>query len=263
MSDADLFHSLHDDFLLLANCWDGGSARIAAAAGAQALATSSAAVAWSHGYADGYHLPNDLLLATARGIRRVSKLPLSVDIENGYSNDPVKVATLVRALLAEGVVGINIEDGNDTPELLGHKVAAVRAAADAAGVRLYINVRTDVYLRNLAENAGRVAETIRRGEIYRHAGASGLFVPGVRDEADIAAIVAGVPLPINVMALPQVPSPERLRALGVHRLSAGSAISEAALGVVRDAVATFLATGRVDAASPGYGTINALMATGA
>lgn len=260
MNNDELLHSLHDGLLLLANCWDGGSARMAQAAGAKALATSSAAVAWSHGYADGSHLPTERLLATVRGIGRVSNLPLSVDIEDGYSSEPVEVAALVRELLSAGVVGINIEDGNGTPELLARKIAAVRAAADAAGVRLYVNVRTDVYLRGLAAEPERAAEAIRRGEIYRNAGASGLFVPGVRDEAEIAAIAAAIAMPLNVMAVPQLPSLQRLRALGVHRLSAGSAISEAAWGVVRDATALFLAEGRVDAMSPGYGTINALMA---
>ncbi len=262
MNHDQLFHSLHDGLLMLPNCWDGGSARVAQAAGAAALATSSAAVAWSHGFADGSHLPTELLLATVRGIRRVSELPKSVYIEDGYSADPAGVAVLVRELIGAGVVGINIEDGNDAPELLASKIAAVREVADAAGVRLFINARTDVYLRGLAEGEGLAAETIRRGERYRAAGASGLFVPGLREERDIAAIAAAVALPLNVMALPGVPAPERLRALGVRRLSAGSAIGEAAQGLARDAAAAFLASGRVDAASPGYGVINALMVSG-
>lgn len=262
MNHDQLFHSMHDGLLMLPNCWDGGSARVAQAAGATALATSSAAVAWSHGYADGSHLPTELLLATVRGIRRVSELPLSVDIEDGYSADPAGVAVLVRELIGAGVVGINIEDGGDAPELLASKIAIVREVADAAGVRLFINARTDVYLRGLADGAGKPAETIRRGELYRAAGASGLFVPGVSDEGDIAAVASAVALPLNVMAVPGLPALARLRALGVRRLSAGSAIGEAAQGLVRDAAANFLATGKVDAPSPGYGVINALMVSG-
>ncbi|WP_306394253.1 isocitrate lyase/PEP mutase family protein [Telluria beijingensis] len=262
MNHDELFHSMHEGLLMLANCWDGGSARVAQAAGATALATSSAAVAWSHGYADGSHLPTDLLLATVRGIRRVSELPLSVDIEDGYGADPAGVAVLVRELIGAGIAGINIEDGNDAPELLASKIAIVREVADAAGVRLFINARTDVYLRGLADGDGKPAETIRRGALYRAAGASGLFVPGLRDEGEIAAIAAAVALPLNVMALPGLPAPERLRALGVRRLSAGSAIGEAAQGLVRDAAAAFLTTGRVEAPSPGYGAINALMVSG-
>lgn len=262
MNHDELFHSLHDGLLMLPNCWDGGSARVAQAAGATALATSSAAVAWSHGHADGSHLPTELLLATVRGIRRVSDLPLSVDIEDGYSSDPAAVAALVRELVGAGVVGINIEDGADAPELLASKIAIAREVADSAGVRLFINARTDVYLRGLADGEGKPKETIRRGELYRAAGASGLFVPGLADEGEIAAIAAAVALPLNVTALPALPAPQRLRELGVRRLSAGSAIGEAAQGLVRDAAAAFLASGRVDAPSPGYGVINALMVSG-
>lgn len=262
MKKDELFNALHDDgLLLLANCWDGGSARLAQAAGARALATSSASVAWSHGYADGGHLPADLLLATVRGIGRVSDLPLTVDIEDGYSADPASVAALVRELLGAGVVGINIEDGGDPPELLARKIAAVRAAADAADVRLYINARTDVFLRGLAPEGERVAETIRRAALYREAGVSGLFVPGLAAEADIAAIVAAVALPVNVMALPHVPPAERLRALGVRRLSAGSATGEAAYAAAHQAIAAFVADGHVEARALGYGALNGLMLT--
>jgi len=117
-----------------------------------------------------------------------SALPLTVDIEDGYSSDPEVVGQLVGQLLEAGVVGINIEDGSDAPELLARKIAACRAAADAAGVKLFINARCDVYLRGLAEpGTPRVAETLRRAAIYQQAGASGLFAPGVTDEGEIAA----------------------------------------------------------------------------
>ncbi|GGY86135.1 isocitrate lyase/phosphoenolpyruvate mutase family protein [Pseudoduganella plicata] len=262
MNNDELFHRLHADrLLMLANCWDGGSARLAQAAGAVALATSSGAVAWAHGYADGSHLPVDLVLATARAIGRVSPLPLTLDIEDGYSDDPAAVGALVRQLLDAGIVGINIEDGSGAVDLLCRKVAAIRAGTQSAGVRLFVNVRTDVFLRGLAPAGERVAETVRRGALYREAGASGLFVPGIADESDIAAVAAAVALPLNVMALPSLPPPDRLRELGVRRLSAGTAIGEAAFGQAQAAIGEFLASGRVTAPSPGYGTLNALMVT--
>jgi 2-methylisocitrate lyase-like PEP mutase family enzyme len=119
MKHDDVFQSLHEGgLLLLANCWDGGSARLAQAAGARALATSSASLAWANGYADGSHLPPGLLLQSVRGIARVSDLPLTVDIEDGYSDEPEQVASLVRELMDAGAVGINIEDGAGRPELL-------------------------------------------------------------------------------------------------------------------------------------------------
>ncbi|AVR96154.1 isocitrate lyase/PEP mutase family protein [Pseudoduganella armeniaca] len=260
MKNDELFHRLHSDgLLLLANCWDGGSARVAASAGAVALATSSAAVAWAHGYADGSHLPVELLLQTARGIGRVCGLPLTVDIEDGYGDDPVAVGALVRQLVEAGVVGVNIEDGNGSVELLCEKIAAARAAARAVDVHLYLNVRTDVYLRGLAPAGDRVAETLRRAALYRQAGASGLFVPGLAAEDEIAAVAQGAGLPLNVMALPSLPAPARLRELGVRRLSAGSAIGEATWSQVRRSVDEFLATGKVSPGALGYGAINALM----
>jgi 2-methylisocitrate lyase-like PEP mutase family enzyme len=254
------FHALHEDgLLLLANCWDGGSARLSQAAGARALATSSASVAWAHGYADGSRLPTDLLLATVRGVGRVSELPLTADIEDGYSAAPADVAALVRELIAAGVVGINIEDGGEPAELLARKIAAAREAASGAGINLYINARTDVFLRGLASETERVAETLRRAALYREAGASGLFVPGLANEADIRAIAAACGLPLNVMALPNLAAPAQLQAWGVRRLSAGSATGEAAFAAAHEAIGTFLAGGQVQARSLGYGAINALM----
>jgi 2-methylisocitrate lyase-like PEP mutase family enzyme len=161
-----------------------------------------------------------------------------------------------------GAVGINIEDGAGDPALLCAKIAAARAAARSRGVDLFVNARTDIWLRGLAEPGRRAEEAVRRGALYRAAGASGLFVPGITAEADIAAVVAGVAMPVNVMARPALPELERLRALGVRRYSAGSAIGESvnalALALMRD----FLATGRLQ----GYGVpalsypeLNALM----
>ncbi|PTL75961.1 isocitrate lyase/phosphoenolpyruvate mutase family protein [Vitiosangium sp. GDMCC 1.1324] len=259
----EIFHALHaEGLLMLSNCWDAGSARIAEAAGSKALATSSAAVAWSHGFADGSRLPTDLLLATVKGIKRVSELPLSVDIEDGYASDPERVAALVTELVQAGVVGINIEDGAEAPELLCRKIAAARRAAAAAGVNLYINARTDVYLRSLVDAGARVVETLRRAQLYKEAGASGLFVPGVREEADMSAIAAGCTLPLNVLVRPGFPSPERLAQLGVRRLSAGSDISETMFSFVSNSMRHFLQSGEIlapPAPTLNYPSLNALM----
>lgn len=257
------FHALHSEgLLLLANCWDAGTARLAMHAGSKALATSSAAVAWSHGYADGGQLPPELLLATLRAIVRVAAVPLTADIEDGYSSDPAAVAALARDLVRTGVVGINIEDGADAPELLCEKIAAIRRAASAEGVNLYINARTDPFLRPLVAPEARVAEALRRAQLYREAGASGLFVPGVREEADIAAIAAGCRLPLNVLVRPGFPSLERMRALGVRRLSAGSDIAEMADSYIAHAMAEFLRSGAIaphGAPQLTYPQLNALM----
>jgi len=261
---ATRFHALHADGLLhLANAWDAGSARLAQAAGARAIATSSAAVAWAHGWPDGDLLPIELVLQTTRAVVGATGLPVTVDIEGGYSDDPAHVGELVTALLAAGAVGINIEDGSKAPALLAAKIAAARAAASASGVDLFINARIDTWLRGLAPPAERVGETLARAARYRAAGASGLFAPGVTDAAEIAALVAGTDMPINVLAWAGLPDADRLRALGVRRLSAGSAISEAMHGHVLGMMREFLASGRVDTGgvqAAAYGEIQGLMA---
>jgi len=255
------FHDLHAaGILLLANAWDAGSARIVAALGAPAIATSSAALAWSQGYPDGGTLPQDKLLAATRSIAAAVDLPLTVDIEDG-GDDPAATRTLVHAVIDAGAVGINIEDGGSPPELLCRKIAAARAVARERGIALFVNARTDVFLRGESPAERRVEETLARATQYREAGADGLFVPGLLREDDIEAIAAGAGMPLNVMALPGLAAPERLSSLGVRRLSAGSAIGEAAFGTVQAVAEAFLRTGAVTAptASPGYAGLNALM----
>ena len=260
---ATRFHALHADGLLrLPNAWDAGSARLAQAAGARAIATSSAAVAWAHGWPDGDLLPVELLLQTTRAVAGATDLPVTMDIEGGYSDEPARVGELVTELIEAGAVGINIEDGSKDPALLCAKIAAARAAADKAGVALFVNARIDVWLRGLAPAGERVAETLARAARYRAAGANGLFAPGITDTDEIAALVAGTDLPVNVLAWTGLPDADRLQALGVRRLSAGSAISEAMHGHVLAMMREFVATGRVDTASSKpatYGEVQAMM----
>src|SRR5262249_15323310 len=204
------------------------SARLIERAGARAIATTSGGVAWSHGYPDGDALPTPLVVATTAAIARVIRVPLTVDIEGGYSDDPAAVGQLVGELIEAGAVGVNLEDGSAPVDLLCAKIAAVRRVATELGVALYINARTDVYLRELVPEADRVGETCARAARYRAAGASGIFAPKVVAPADIAEIARAVELPLNVLAWAGLPSIAELRSLGVRRLSAGSAIAQAA-----------------------------------
>src|SRR5262245_54553461 len=166
------FHRLHGEGLLvLANVWDAGSARLVESLGAKALATSSAALAWTHGYADGDLLPVRLLVGTVAAITRVTKLPLTVDVEGGYSGDPAAVGEAVAEVIDAGGVGINLEDGAGSPDLLCAKIERAKAAGERLGVDLFVNARTDVYLRGLEPADRRVDETLARAERYRAAGA--------------------------------------------------------------------------------------------
>jgi 2-methylisocitrate lyase-like PEP mutase family enzyme len=261
---ADLFRRLHQDgLLILPNAWDAGSARLIESRGAKALATTSAGVAWSQGYPDGGGLPVSLLRATVAGIVRVIRVPLSADIEDGYSDDPVVVGETVAAVLDAGAIGVNIEDGGGSPDLLCAKIEQARRAGARLGVGLFVNARTDVYLRSLAPKERRVEETLARAERYRAAGADGIFVPGLSEPAEIRAVSGAARLPLNVMAWRGLPPAAELEALGVRRLSAGAGLVEVAYAKAASLAVEFLKTGAsnpVSAEAKSYTELNALMA---
>jgi 2-methylisocitrate lyase-like PEP mutase family enzyme len=243
------FRDLHAGpaVLVLANCWDAGSARAFESVGVPALATTSAGVAWANGYPDGDALPVDVLVAAVKSITRVVKLPVSVDSEGGYSSDPGTAADNVARLIGAGAVGINIEDGTLPPDLLAKKIERIKSVAARAGSDLFVNARTDVYLRDLVPEPQRVEETLARAERYRNAGADGIFVPKARDSADIRAIAAGAGIPLNVMAWPGLPPAAALFDLGVRRLSAGAGIAKLALAHAVAAATRFVKEGRSEA----------------
>jgi 2-methylisocitrate lyase-like PEP mutase family enzyme len=262
---AAVFRNLHQgpEVLVLANAWDGGSARLIASLGAAAIATTSSGVAWAHGYQDGDQLPVEIHAGTVRDIVRAVDVPVTVDAEGGYSDDLTAVGEAVRRLVDAGAVGINLEDGGGTPDLMCAKIEAVKRAAAGAGVDLFVNARTDVYLRQLAPPEERVAAALARGARYVAAGAEGLFVPGATDAEEIRALARGAGAPLNIMARPGLPSLAEMKALGVRRLSAGGAISQALWGRMRVLAAAFLAEGPTDALfqdAMTYPDLNALMA---
>ncbi len=257
----DTFRRLHQagSPLLLANAWDAGSARLIESCGAKAIATTSAGLAWSRGYADGNALPPAVLAAAVAEIARVLSVPLTADVEGGYSDDPTTVGQTVAAVVGAGAVGINLEDGGGSPDLLCAKIAAVKAAT----AHVFVNARTDVYLRGLVPADRAVAETIARGRRYRDAGCDGLFVPLLTDPDAMRTIANEVPLPLNVMIVPHLPPVSALGGLGVRRVSAGAAIAQASYGLARRAATQLLAEGRYEAMFDGavaYPEMNALFA---
>ena len=225
------------------------------------IATTSAGLAWSRGYPDGNVLPTDQLIAATRDIARAIGVPLSIDIEAGYSDNAGAVARLAAGVMDAGAAGINIEDGAGSPELLCTKVAAIRDTASRSEIDLFVNARTDVYLRGIARGNAAVEQVIDRAARYRAAGADGLFVPGLSDGEAMAAIAAAIdPMPLNIMAVPGLPPIEALRRYGVRRLSAGSSIAQAAWGCTSRLAAGFLAgdVGEMFTAAAEYGKMNAL-----
>lgn len=255
----ETFRSLHEaGLLLLANAWDPGSARLIESLGAKAVATSSAGMAWAAGYADGNRLPVDLVVSISQRIAGIIRVPVSVDIEGGYSDDPAAVATLALRLAEVGVAGINIEDGTAPPDLLARKIEAIKAALHRAGLDLFVNARTDVYLAALVDGPDRVKEVGQRGRRYAAAGANGLFVPAVTVLAEIAEIARDSRLPLNVLAREALPGPAQLEAAGVRRLSAGSGVVAGVWGQAQALARQFLANGQLGANAMPYGEVQKL-----
>ncbi len=243
------FRSLHakGNILVLPNAWDAGSARLFEEAGATAIATSSAAVAWSHGYADGETLPVDILLRTVAEITRTVKIPVSVDSEEGFSADPAKVADYVLKLIELGAVGMNLEDGRAPVELMEAKIGAIRKAVAAKGADFFINARTDVYLKQLTAPDAALDETLVRGTRYQKAGADGFFVPFLGELDALRKVVAKVDLPVNAIIFAKSPPVSELKAAGIRRVSAGAGTGRAALGAARRAAKELLEEGTYSA----------------
>jgi 2-methylisocitrate lyase-like PEP mutase family enzyme len=250
---AEQFRALHAGpaILVLPNAWDAASAALMADAGARAVATSSAAVAWTHGYPDGDVLPLPALLSTISAVARVAVVPVTADIEGGYTDDLAELAETIKAVISAGAVGVNLEDGRRDPALHAAKIETARKAADATGVPLFINARIDVYLKGLFEGDAAEAETLRRAERYAAAGADGIFVPGPSDEGLIARLAAAIALPLNIMLLPNLAPAARLQALGVRRVSSATSPFRSAYGTAAQAVAAWLKDGDPAAFAPG------------
>ncbi len=258
------FRALHapGEMLVLPNAWDAGSARLIENTGAKAIATSSAAVAWARGYPDGEHLPRAVLLETVREILRVVKVPVTVDSEEGFSSDPKEAGAFIADLAKLGAVGINLEDGTSPPRLLADKIAAIKEAVANTGCDVFINARTDVYLKQLVAGDAALDETLKRGALYQQAGADGFFVPALADATGYKTIAAAIALPVNALIWQGLPPIAELKAAGVRRLSAGASIGRAALGAALRATKDLLENESYDAVrreADGAPNMNALL----
>jgi 2-methylisocitrate lyase-like PEP mutase family enzyme len=228
MTTFEKFKSLHynDSPLLIGNSWDVSSAKIFEQSGLKAIATSSKAIANSMGYEDGEKIPFDLLLQTVKRIINNISLPLSVDMEAGFSRKIPEILQNVEQLYDLGVAGFNIEDslsgdnGKLQPAEEFQKI--ISSIADHLGKKnmpMYMNVRTDAFLLKIPNP---LEETIKRIKMYESAGASGIFVPFIADKNDIKKVVEITSLPLNVLATAQLPGIPELKLLGVKRISLGS-----------------------------------------
>src|SRR5262249_35665973 len=253
---AEVFRSLHATGkpLVLVNAWDAVSARLVEEAGAPAIATTSAGMAWSLGYADGERLPVEELVSGVARIRRVVKGPLTVDLDRGYGHPAGEVQELVGRLVDLGVVGLNIEDGADResgrlvpPQQIVERIAALRALSSKRQIRLFVNARTDAYFAPQPEPKGRLEEALERARMFAEAGRDGIFGPGMDRLEDITRLARAIDLPLNVYAgYPGVPALDALAAAGVRRVSLGCGPLQSALGLLRRIAIEALGEGRYD-----------------
>ncbi|NYH55708.1 2-methylisocitrate lyase-like PEP mutase family enzyme [Nocardiopsis arvandica] len=249
------FRALHleGDPLLLPNAWDHASAAALAAAGFRAVGTTSLGVAAAAGLPDGQGHTREETLRLARGLSRLDVL-VSVDVEGGFGGSPAQVAALAAELERTGIAGINLEDGLPDGGLadVGRQQEVVRAVGEAAP-SLFLNARTDTWWL-----PGHTGQTADRAAAYEEAGADGVFVPGLRDEEEIAALSGALRVPLNILHSPTGPPPRVLAELGVRRVSCGSLLFRAALAgalAAAEAVASGLP---LPEGVPGYDEVQAL-----
>ena len=228
---AERFKALHitGEPLVLFNIWDAGSAKAVEDAGAKAIATGSWSVAAAHGYPDGEALPLELAVENIRRIVSAVSIPVTLDLEGGYAADADGLRKNITRVIEAGAIGINFEDQVVGGEGLysiteqSERIAAIREAADKADVPLFINARTDVFLKSMPgpHMSEHVDEALERAAAYADAGASGLFAPGLRDADLIGRLCEQSPLPVNIMVMFDTPSVAEMSKLGVARVSYG------------------------------------------
>jgi len=237
---ASLFRQLHEgaSILVLPNAWDVASAKIFSALAFPAIATTSSGIANCLGYPDGENISLDEMLFMIKRIVKAVDVPVTADIEAGYTNDMKELSRTIASVIGLGVVGINLEDSSGSNELVdvdlhAEKIRTVRETASSYGADLFINARVDVYLRDVGEPQERFRHTIDRAHAYRAAGADCIFIPSVVDERLIGSLVKNIPGPINILAVANTPPIEVLEKLGVARVSTGSGPARACATLTR------------------------------
>jgi len=230
-----LFKALHrGEPFLIPNPWDAGSARVLAALGFKALATTSSGFAFTLGRLDG-GATLDEVVAHARALDRATELPVSVDLENGYGPSPEQAAAAIRAVAAVGAVGGSIEDYDPSGQIyeVGHaaeRIAAAAAAAGDLGFPFMLTARAENHIRGNPD----LKDTIARLQAFEEAGADVLYAPGLKDVDEIRAVCSAVSKPVNVLALPRL-SLAAITQAGARRVSVGGSLTWVALKAMVDA----------------------------
>jgi 2-methylisocitrate lyase-like PEP mutase family enzyme len=232
------FRELHaaDALFVMPNPWDVGSARLLAASGFEALATTSAGFAWALGKHD-QTVTRDELVAHVTELAAATELPLNVDSERCYPEDPGGVAQTVALLAEAGAAGFSIEDydpaagGMDEVAVAAERVRVAAEASRRLPEPMVLTARAENHIRGVDD----LDDTIARLIAYRDAGADAVYAPGLTDLQQIAAVVAAVEIPLNVLILPGGPTVAELAGVGVRRISTGSLLAARAYGALVEA----------------------------
>jgi 2-methylisocitrate lyase-like PEP mutase family enzyme len=243
---AERFLKYHheQEILVLLNSWDTGSSKLIEACGYKAVATTSMGIAASLGYPDCQVIQLSEMIAVITGIVNGVQVPVTVDIEAGYGNNVNEIIESVKQIIATGIVGINIEDSLElSPELIDElefceRIAAIRALSDSLGFHLVINARTDSFYTSSGSPFEKLKESIKRGNMYREAGADCIFIQPVWEKDIISTLVKEINAPINILSNPGIgaglpPSVRELQDMGVARLSLGSGLMKATLTLIK------------------------------
>jgi len=240
---AEHFKKLHQgsEILVLPNIWDPLGAALLESLNYPAVATASASVALTGGYEDGEHIPFSDVLIRLKAITASVKIPVTADIESGYAISDEALEKNIEQVINTGIVGINLEDHDKQSDTLfsleaqANRIRLVRKVAETMNVPLFINARTDVYLRGkgFVTPEEKLMETLRRGKAYLDAGADGLFPPAMKDKDELAKLVSSLRCPVNVIAFPGIPDFKTLKEIGVARISLGPGFLKIAIRAMK------------------------------
>lgn len=226
--------------LILPNIWEPLGALMLEELGYPAVATSSSAIALTHGLKDGEHISFTEHVERLSRIAKAINIPLTADVESGYAHGNNQFESNIRTLINSGISGINIEDSDKTTHTLVpaetqcKRIEMIKRISKEEGVPLFINARTDAYVtRNYFDEEGKLEESVKRGRAYIDAGAECVFPILMYKEEQIVSFVKSMSVPVNIMVYPGVPSLQRLKEIGVVRISLGGSFLKVAMSAMR------------------------------
>jgi len=241
---AEIFHSLHNNgkLLVLPNIWEPLGAALLEDIGYTAIATASASVALTNGFPDGENIPFKDLLVLLKKITSAVNIPVTADVESGYADNNVQLSENIKRLVDSGIVGINIEDTNKKSKKLYsieeqcERIRLIKNVSKTAGVSLFINARTDIFLHAAEFNSeeAKMNAVIERGKAYREAGGDCFFPVLLIQENNIKTLLSQLGNPVNIIAFKGIPPLSRLNEMGVARISLGPGILKLAIKKIKE-----------------------------